>query len=61
MKNILIPTDLTDCTQNTLKYAISLSARSKTKLFFYHANALTSYLWIQEQPRQLLKQAQSLF
>jgi nucleotide-binding universal stress UspA family protein len=39
MKNILIPTDLTDCTQNTLKYAISLSVKSKTKLFFYHANA----------------------
>jgi nucleotide-binding universal stress UspA family protein len=39
MKNILIPTDLTDCTQNTLKYAINLSARSNIKLFFYHANS----------------------
>ncbi len=38
MKNILVPTDLTNCTQNTLKYAISLSVKSNTKLFFYHAS-----------------------
>lgn len=37
MKKILIPTDLTDCTRNTLKYAISLSVKSNTKLIFYHA------------------------
>lgn len=38
MKNILIPTDLTECTRNTLKYAISLGNKSKAKLFFYHAH-----------------------
>jgi nucleotide-binding universal stress UspA family protein len=36
MKNILIPTDLTDCTRSTLKYAIRFSSISNTKLFFYH-------------------------
>ena len=36
MKNILIPTDLTDCTRDTLKYAINFSVKSNSKLFFYH-------------------------
>ncbi len=36
MKNILIPTDLTDCTKNTISYAIALGVKSNTKLFFYH-------------------------
>jgi len=38
MRNILIPTDLTPCTRNTIKYAISLASRSKSKLYFYHAS-----------------------
>ena len=54
MKNILIPTDLTDCTQNTLKYAISLSANSSTKLHFYHANA-TAEQGIQEYAHKFIK------
>jgi nucleotide-binding universal stress UspA family protein len=37
MKNVLIPTDLTYCTLNTMKYAISLCSKSNTHLFFYHA------------------------
>jgi nucleotide-binding universal stress UspA family protein len=36
MKNILIPTDLTDCTLSTLKYAILLGEKSNSKLLFYH-------------------------
>ena len=38
MKNILIPTDLTNCTKNTINYAISLGAKFNTKLFFYHTS-----------------------
>lgn len=38
MKNILIPTDLTDCTKNTINYAISFAAKYKAKLFFYHTS-----------------------
>lgn len=41
MKNLLVPTDLTDCTSSTLRYAISLALKSNTKLYFYHAYALT--------------------
>jgi nucleotide-binding universal stress UspA family protein len=37
MKNILVPTDLLDCSKNTLMYAINLSKISKTNLVFYHA------------------------
>lgn len=36
MKNILIPTDLADCTDKTLEYAILLGFKSHSKLFFYH-------------------------
>jgi nucleotide-binding universal stress UspA family protein len=36
MKNILVPTDLTACTEKTLEYAIMLAAKSSSKLFFYH-------------------------
>jgi nucleotide-binding universal stress UspA family protein len=54
MKNILIPTDLTDCTQNALKYAISLSVKSKTKLFFYHAS-VTRETGIKEQASKSIK------
>jgi len=54
MKNILVPTDLSDCTQNTLKYAISLSVKSNTKLFFYHANA-TKELGIEEKTMKYVK------
>lgn len=35
MKNILIPTDLTDCSSKTLEYAIILGAKSHSKIFFY--------------------------
>jgi nucleotide-binding universal stress UspA family protein len=38
MKNILVPTDLTSCTENTLKYAISIALKSGSKLFFYHVD-----------------------
>jgi len=38
MKNILIPTDLTDCTKNTINYAISLGTKLNAKLFFYHTS-----------------------
>ncbi|HNW98298.1 MAG TPA: universal stress protein [Bacteroidales bacterium] len=47
MKNILIPTDLSDCTRDTLKYAIKFSVKSNTKLFFYHISekaGITSYM-----------------
>ncbi len=36
MKNILIPTDLTDCTEDAIKYAIKFLVKSNSKLFFYH-------------------------
>lgn len=36
MKNILVPTDLTNCTSKTLEYAIVLAMKSNSKLFFYH-------------------------
>lgn len=36
MKNILIPTDLTESATNTLKYAIQLGHKSDSKMFFYH-------------------------
>lgn len=35
MKNILIPTDLADCTAKTLEYAIILGDRSHSKIFFH--------------------------
>jgi hypothetical protein len=38
MKSILVPSDLSQDATNTLKYAISLSVKSNTKLFFYIAN-----------------------
>ena len=38
MKNILVPTDLSESSKNTLKYAITLSEKGNTKLFFYHAS-----------------------
>ena len=38
MKNFLIPTDLSECTKSTIKYAVNLGIKSKAKLFFYHAN-----------------------
>jgi len=38
MRNVLIPTDLTNCTLNTMKYAISLCSKSNTKMFFYHSS-----------------------
>jgi len=38
MKNILIPTDLADCTKDTLKYAIHFSVKSNSKIFFYHSS-----------------------
>jgi len=36
MKNILIPTDLSNCTRSSLKYAIRFATISKTTLYFYH-------------------------
>jgi nucleotide-binding universal stress UspA family protein len=39
MRNILIPTDLTYCTLNTMKYAINLCLKSATKMLFYHSSA----------------------
>ena len=36
MKNILVPTDLTDCTLGTLKYALLLGEKSHSKMFFYN-------------------------
>jgi hypothetical protein len=38
MKNVLVPTDITDCTKNTLNYAINLAVKNNVKLFFYHAD-----------------------
>jgi nucleotide-binding universal stress UspA family protein len=38
MKNILVPTDLTNCTLNTIKHALSLCSKTNTKLFFYHSS-----------------------
>jgi nucleotide-binding universal stress UspA family protein len=39
MKKILVPTDLTDSYHNYLKYAISLSIKSNTKLYFYYVSS----------------------
>lgn len=39
MRNILIPTELTDCTVNAIKYAISLRTISNAKLHFYHVGS----------------------
>jgi len=39
MKNILIPTDLSDNTKDTLKYAVKFSLKKvNTKLFFYYSS-----------------------
>ncbi len=38
MKNVLVPTDLTHSTSNTMKYALSLCSKSNLKMFFYHAS-----------------------
>jgi nucleotide-binding universal stress UspA family protein len=35
MKNILVPTDLTENTYNAVKYSINLGVKSNSKLFFY--------------------------
>jgi nucleotide-binding universal stress UspA family protein len=39
MKNVLIPTDLTDNTVNAIKYAITLRMIGNAKLFFYHVSS----------------------
>jgi hypothetical protein len=44
MKNILIPTDLTDCTNNTINYAINLAIKSNAKLFFYHTSEKNEFI-----------------
>lgn len=36
MKNILIPSDLSDCSSRTCEYAIMLGAQSNSKIFFYN-------------------------
>lgn len=38
MKNILIPIDITDGAKGSVKFAIKLSVRSNSKLFFYYVS-----------------------
>jgi nucleotide-binding universal stress UspA family protein len=54
MKNILVPTDLGTCTHTTLRYAVSLSAKSHTKLFVFHADVAKKEN-LKEYARKLVK------